>query len=140
MEATSRPNVTTWRVLINPKNWDQQKFADEWNGSRPEQKEKGFPQTKGCAKMKTVPRKNDRVNFVISGKIVMRGYVDTDGFLEGDAHKDEHSCVNSCVKGTLRERPWDHVNEYLGVKIDEILKVPELIRRTGQRTWAKMPH
>jgi len=134
METTSRPNVTTWRVLINPEKWDQRKYVDEWNGPRPEQKR--FAQTKGRAKMRTVPRKNDRVNFVISGKIVMRGYVDTDGFLEGDAHKDEHSCV----KGTLRERPWDHVNKYLWVKIDEILKVPELIRRTGQRTWAKMPH
>lgn len=134
MEA-SRNNVKTWRVLINPKNWDQKKYEGEWNGPRPEQKR--FAQTKGRAKMAVVPLKNDRINFVISGKIVMRGYVENDGFLVGDAHKDEHSCVI----GTLRDRPWDHrVNEYLWVKIDEVLKEPELIRPTGQRTWAKMPH
>lgn len=133
MEA-SRTNVTTWRVLINGKNWDQQKYEDEWrNGPHPEQK--GFAQTKGRAKMAVVPRKNDRVNFVISGKIVMRGYVEDDGFLIGDAHKDEHSCV----KGLLRDRPWDHVNEFLWVTIEEVgLSIP--IKRTGQRTWAKMPH
>ena len=132
MEA-SRNNVKTWRVLINPKNWDQKKYEGEWNGPRPEQKR--FPQTKGRAKMAVVPLKNDRINFVISGKIVMRGYVESDGFLVGDAHKDEHSCVI----GTLRDRPWDHrVNEYLMVKIDEVgLSIP--IRHTGQRTWAKMP-
>ena len=132
MEA-SRNNVKTWRVLINPNNWDQKKYQDEWNGPRPEQKR--FAQTKGRAKMVVVPRKNDRVNFVISGKIVMRGYVENDGFLVGDTHKDEHSCV----KGTFRDRPWDHVNEYLWVKIEEILEEPELIRPSGQRTWAKMP-
>jgi hypothetical protein len=84
--------------------------------------------------MVAVPRKNDRVNFVISGKIVMRGYVENDGFLVGDTHKDEHSCV----KGTFSDRPWDHVNEYLWVKIEQVgLSIP--IRPTGQRTWAKMP-
>ena len=131
MEA-SRNNVKTWRVLINPENWDQTKYEDEWNGPRPEQKR--FAQTKGRAKMVVVPRKNDRVNFVISGKIVMRGYVENDGFLVGDTHKDEHSCV----KGAFRDRPWDNVNEYLWVKIEQVgLSIP--IRPTGQRTWAKMP-
>jgi predicted RNA-binding protein len=128
--ASSRQEVE-WRVIINADNWDQSKYEREW-AMRPEQKR--FAQTKGTARMVVVPRKNERINFVMKGEIVMRGYVESEGFIQGEIHKEEHSCV----KGTLRDRPWDHINEYAWVKITEV-GLNEPIKRTGQRTWAKMP-
>jgi hypothetical protein len=80
--------------------------------------------------MISCPKKGDTVIFVWKGKIVMRGVVDSEGFVRGTDHR-EHSC------NTGVHRPHSIPDEFAWVKIVEV-GISEDIRPTGQRTWAKM--
>jgi hypothetical protein len=76
------------------------------------------------------PGKGDTVVFVLKGKIVMKGRVESDGFIEGTSHQ-AHSCNEGAV------RPHETVSEFAWIRIEEV-GLSENIRRTGQRTWVKI--
>jgi hypothetical protein len=122
--------VTTpkiWRVLINGSLWNQTKFEDEFHDPA----KRRIPQSKGQRRMRTEPRTGDSVNFVIRGKIVMKGIVESDGFEHGVEHQ-----IHPCNKGHVRTHSIPP--EFAWVQIVEVgLSIP--IRPTGQSTWAKMP-
>ena len=119
--------AANWRVMINPKLWDQAAYERIWL-SHPEVRT--LAQAKGKARMVRCPKLGDSVSFVLKGEIVMKGIMISDGFLAGTEHQ-EHSCHRG-MERTHAEHP-----EFGWVKITEILEVPEKIRRTGQRTWAR---
>jgi len=81
--------------------------------------------------MVVCPTRNQPVEFVLEGKIVMRGFVDCDGFEDGTAHQS-HSCNDGEVRSHAEPQ------EFAWIKITEVGLSHE-IRKTGQRTWAKMP-
>ena len=83
----------TWRVLINPKLWDQKEFVRKFN-ELPE--ESYLRQSKGRCVMRSVPKTGDTILFVIKGRVVMKGIMESDGFEIGSAHR-----VHSCNRPTL---------------------------------------
>jgi len=114
---------TSWRVVLNSTLWNQAKFEKSEN--------RMLAQSKGACRMVTCPKKGDNVSFVLKGKIVMKGIVESDGFVIGIDHKKD-----SCNLGEHRIHAL--TNEFAWIKITEIgLSID--IRPTGQRTWAKMP-
>ena len=119
---------TLWRVMLNSRLWNQDKYEQDF-ASRPELRR--FAQSKGKCRMVSCPQKGDTVFFVLKGKIVMRGIVESNGFENGTAHQ-EHSCND----GTIR--PHAIPTEFVWIRIEEV-GLSENIRHTGQRTWAKMP-
>lgn len=114
--------------MLNSRLWNQKRFEEDFL-LRPEVRR--LAQSKGRCRMVSCPKKGDEVFFVIKGKIVMRGTVDSDGFQEGTAHQE-----HSCNIGDAREHSVP--NEFTWVKIEEV-GMSQSIRGTGQRTWAKMP-
>lgn len=120
--------VQLWRVILNSRLWKQKQFEEDFV-SRPEVRR--LAQSKGNCRMISCPKKGDIVSFVLKGKIVMRGVVESDGFEHGTAHQ-EHSCNN----GALRFHAT--IPEFVWIRIEEV-GLSENIRPTGQRTWAKMP-
>lgn len=114
--------------MLNHRLWDQTKYEEDF-ATRPEARR--ILQSKGACKMKFCPKMGDSVSFVLKGKIVMKGIVESDGFVNGTAHQE-----HSCNKGTLRAHAVP--NEFAWVKIEKV-GLSEDIRCTGQRTWAKMP-
>ena len=118
----------TWRVVLNRKLWDQEKYIARCK-EYPESKY--LPQSKGNAKMVKVPSKGDIVYFVLKGKIIMEGCLETDGFIRGDAHRN-----HSCNIGQIR--PHTDNDEYAICKITRGIEddfVAVAIPHTGQRTW-----
>ena len=77
------------------------------------------------------PKKEDHVSFVLKGKVVMRGIVQSNGFENGTYHQQD-----SYNTGTAR--PHAVPTEFVWIEITEV-GLSEDIRRTGQATWAKMP-
>ena len=120
--------TTTWRVMLNYRLWNQKKYEDDF-ASRPEVRR--MAQSKGRCRMISCPKKGDLVNFVMKGKIVMKGKVDSDGFVIGTEHQ-EHSC------NAGENRSHSLPTEFAWIKIEKV-GLSEDIRPTGQRTWAKMP-
>ena len=114
----------TWRVMLSSRYWDQKKYKTQWKES-PESKY--LSQSKGNATMVKVPSKGDIVYFVLKGKIIMKGYLETDGFITGDAHRN-----HSCNIGQIR--PHTIKDEYAICKITDVDLAID-IRHTGQRTW-----
>ena len=119
---------TSWRVMLNPRLWKQEKYEEDF-AARPELRR--LAQSKGNCHMISCPKKDDTVSFVLKGKIVMRGVVESDGFELGTAHQ-EHSCND----GALRLHATNP--QFAWIRIEEV-GLSENIRPTGQRTWAKMP-
>ena len=119
---------TSWRVMLNPHLWKQDKYEEDF-ASRPEVR--CLAQSKGNCHMISCPKKGDTASFVLKGKIVMRGVVESDGFEHGTAHQ-EHSCNDGALRlhATTPQFAW--------IRIEEV-GLSENIRPTGQRTWAKMP-
>lgn len=118
--------MTHWRVMLNTKLWDQPTYEEKWQ-TQPEVRR--LAQSKGRCKMVVVPRLGDDIAFVYRGKIVMRGIMESDGFVSGDAHK-QHSC------NLGEQRPHTDVTEFAWVRITTV-GLSEDIRKTGQRTWAR---
>jgi hypothetical protein len=118
----------SWRVMVNPSLWNQKKYEEEFM-FRPEARR--IAQSKGKARMVSCPIRGDSVSFVINKKVVMRGWVDSDGFENGTDHQN-HSCNIGII------RPHSDTPEFVWIKITEV-GLSEDIRPTGQRTWAKMP-
>jgi len=118
--------AANWRVMLSSKLWDQAAYERNWLS----QPEVPLAQSKGKARMVRCPKLGNSVSFVLKGRIVMRGIMVSDGFLAGTEHQ-EHSC-NRGLERVHAEHP-----EFASVRITEILKVPEEIRKTGQRTWAR---
>ena len=117
--------MTTWRVLLSSKKWNQDKYNQNWE-LFPEVRL--LPQSKGGAIMRRLPQKGDKVVFVFKKFIVMRGNIESDGFITGTQHQ-EHSC------NIGNNRPHADVNnEYAWVKIQEI-GLSEEIQWMGQKTW-----
>ncbi len=118
--------VSTWRVLLSSKLWNQCKYEKDWV-SYPEIRR--LPQSKGRAKMIKLPKKNDIVHFVYNRKIVMKGYVDSDKFEENSKLQ-----FHSCNIGNNRQHD---VHEYMYIYVTEI-GLSENIAWKGQRTWVKL--
>ena len=121
----ARETPTAWRVMLNPRLWNQARFEREFVA------EQLFAQSKGRCRMVTLPNRGDTVAFVLRGRIVMRGVVESDGFVRGTAHREDASNVGT-------HRPHAEAPEFCELKIVEV-GLSEAIRPTGQRTWAKMP-
>jgi len=137
LSSTNKTEVSTinyskmpnsWRVMISSSLWNQKKYEEDF-ATRPEVRR--IAQSKGRCKMVSCPKVGDMVSFVMKGKIVMRGIVESNGFENGTDHR-EHSCNVSEM------RPHSNPNEFSWVRIIEV-GLSENIRHTGQRTWAKMP-
>jgi len=116
----------TWRVMLSPL-WDMNKYREQYNTEPDRPEIKYLPQSKGRCKMVKVPLKGDIVYFVLKGKIVMEGSVETDGFIKGDAHRN-----HSCNIGDVRIHAT--TDEYAICKITSVT-LNQPIARTGQRTW-----
>ena len=119
--------MVLWRVIISSSRWDQKKFEKDL-ASRPESRR--LAQSKGTRPMKERPKRGDEVVFVTKRRIVMRGYVDSDGFVYGTDHR-EHSCILG------NTRPHVNTDEFAWIKITEF-GLSEEIENTGQRTWVKL--
>jgi hypothetical protein len=114
--------------MLNPLLWKQQQYEVDFI-TRPEVRR--LAQSKGNCRMISCPNRGDTVSFVLKGKIVMRGVVESNGFENGTAHQ-QHSCNDGAV------RPHATMPEFAWIRIEEV-GLSENIRPTGQRTWAKMP-
>jgi len=114
--------------MLNHHLWKQDKYEEDF-AIHPEVRR--LAQSKGNCRMISCPKKGDIASFVLKGKIVMRGVVESDGFEYGTAHQ-EHSCND----GTLRLHAT--TPQFAWIRIKEV-GLSENIRPTGQRTWAKMP-
>ena len=117
----------SWRVMLNASRWNQNKYEEDFV-LHPEVRR--LAQSKGRCRMVVCPKKGDIASFVLRGKVVMRGIIDSDGFENGTYHQ-LHSC------NTGESRPHDVPTEFVWIKITDI-GLSEDIRPTGQRTWAKM--
>jgi len=117
-----------WRVMLNPSRWNQAKYENDFY-ERPELRR--LAQSKGMCRMIYCPKKGDLVSFVLKGKIIMKGIVDSDGFQTGLDHQEDASNI-----GDFRIHAM--LPEFCAVNITEV-GLSEKIRFTGQRTWAKMP-
>ena len=118
---------TCWRVMLSHL-WDQAKYEHDFL-LQPEVRR--LAQSKGRCRMKLCPQKGDIISFVYKGKIVMRGECESNGFEVGTAHQ-----THSCNIGD--NRPHSDPQEFAWVIIT-VVGLSEDIRKTGQRTWAKMP-
>ena len=118
----------SWRVMLSSSLWNQKKYEEDF-ATRPEVRR--LAQSKGRCKMVSVPKIGDMVSFVMKGKIVMKGIVESNGFENGTDHKE-----HSCNVGVMRYHSIP--TEFVWVRIEEV-GLSENIRPTGQRTWAKMP-
>ena len=118
----------SWRVILNARLWNQSKYEEDFV-IRPEVRR--LAQSKGGRHMVLCPKKGDVASFVLKGKVVMRGIVESDGFENGTEHQ-QHSC------NTGEGRPHAVPPEFVWIKITEV-GLSEYIRPTGQGTWAKMP-
>ena len=112
--------------MLNSKLWNQEKYELQWS-EYPESRR--IAQSKGKAKMVQLPKEGDAVSFVLKGKIVMKGIIESDGFVKGTAHR-EHSCNMG------ESRPHSEAGEFAWVKITEV-GLSEPIAKTGQRTWIR---
>ena len=115
---------TVWRVMLSHKLWDQEQYECNF-ASQP-----SIAQAKGARRMVVCPKKGDPVVFVIRGKMRMRGFVDSDGFVEGTDHQ-----TDPCNIGD--HRPHAEPKEFARVTVTEIGLCQD-IRRTRQATWAKI--
>jgi hypothetical protein len=120
--------MSSWRVILNSKLWNQEKYENNWR-TMPECRR--LPQSKGNCVMKVCPKKGDSVAFVFRGNIVMRGVVESDGFISGIHHTD-----HSCNLGDNRPHA-DGNNEFAWVQITEI-GLNQAFPKSGQRTWCKI--
>ena len=118
----------SWRVMLNARLWNQSKYEEDFV-IRPEVRL--LAQSKGKRHMVLCPKKGDNVSFVLKGKVVMRGIVESNGFENGTYHQ-QHSC------NTGKARPHAVSTEFVWIGITEV-GLSEDIRPTGQATWAKMP-
>jgi len=113
--------------MLSSSLWNQKKYEEDF-ATRPEVRR--LAQSKGRCKMVSVPKIGDMVSFVMKGKIVMKGIVESNGFENGTDHKE-----HSCNVGVMRYHSIP--TEFVWVRIEEV-GLSENIRPTGQRTWAKM--
>ena len=70
----------SWRVMLNSRLWNQSKYEEDFV-IRPEVRR--LAQSKGRRRMVKCPKKGDMASFVLKGKVVMRGIVESDGFENG---------------------------------------------------------
>jgi hypothetical protein len=130
LNAPKLGKSTSWRVMHNPRIWDQARYAHDFtNGSL---KDRRIAQSKGCCTMVSCPEKGDTVSFVSKGRIVMKGIIESNGFQLGTDHQED---VYNTGGGRAHAIPL----EFAWIRIIEV-GLSEPIRRTGQRTWAKMPN
>ena len=120
--------MSTWRVVLNAKLWNQKLYREMWTRS-PE--DRVVYQSKGRRNMIVVPQKGDHVLFVIKGQVVMRGVCGVSGFLHGDAHRRHVCCVGD-------ERPHAVPEEYSIVYVHELCEAGVTVPFKGRNTWAKM--
>jgi len=109
LEASAPLSIFTmsvWRVLLNDRLWDQAAYAER-HAAFPEVRR--LPQSKGRCAMRIVPKKDDLVLFVIKGHVIMKGFIEEDGFRVGTAHR-EHSCNLGSVRAHSppNEFAWVH--------------------------------
>lgn len=114
--------------MLNSSKWNQKKYENDF---REQPEVRRLAQSKGRCKMVSCPNKGDLVSFVFRGKVIMRGIVDSNGFEYGTEHQ-----LHSSNIGEYRSHA--EIEEFVWVKITEV-GLSEEIRKTGQRTWAKMP-
>ena len=118
----------SWRVMMNHKLWNQDKYEQEFYVS-PERRR--IAQSKGRCKMVVCPKKGDSVVFVLKGKIVMKGVVDSDGFVTGTDHQTDSCNSDDGV------RSHAEICDFAWIMITEV-GLSQEIRKTGQRTWVSM--
>jgi hypothetical protein len=117
-----------WRVMLNFYLWNKDKFNEDFLKNKNITR---IAQSKGRCRMVVCPQKGDNVSFVCKGKIIMKGIVDSNGFENGIDHQ-----IDTYNLG--KSRPHSITSEFAWIIITDI-GLSEDIRRTGQRTWAKMP-
>ncbi len=118
----------SWRVMLSSSLWNQKKYEEDF-AVYPEVRR--LAQSKGRCKMVLCPKLGDLVYFVMKGKIIMKGIVESDGFENGIYHQE-----HSCNIGGIRHHSIP--TEFVWIKITEV-GLSENIKPTGRRTWAKMP-
>ena len=132
--ATATPK--TWRVVINPKLWDLDRFMMEWKPGTL------IHQSKGAFPMVNDPARGDIVVYMTSREIVtpgrgrhraivMRGTVVSDGFLEGTAHQED-PYIRDTTSGT---RPHTETPLYADIRIDDVY-LDIVAPLPGPPTWA----
>jgi hypothetical protein len=115
----------SWRIVLNPKLWDLEGYMRDWSPEAPP-----LAQSKGNCRMASVPEKGDGVVFVCKGRVVMRGTVLSDGFVEGAVHQE----ANPYNRGSLRLHTATPA--FAWIRVEEVgLESP--YPPSGQRTWAK---
>ena len=136
-QALSNPylsvKMTTWRVLLSSKLWNQEAFATAAEEEGGHALLTNFAQSKGRAAMKIVPVKGDSVIFIWKGHRVMEGQVTSEGFISGDAHRQQH-------RDFLRTEAPAHqqTSEFALISNIKVLKEQVPIPFAGQRTWSRM--
>ncbi len=113
-----------WRVIFNDSLWNQHSFETFF------EPEVRFPQSKGCCRMVKCPKQGDIVFFVLKGTIVMKGIVESDGFVSGHDHQHHFCNVGDDRKHAVP-------NEFVWINILEV-GLSKRIRKTGQRTWVQV--
>jgi len=117
--------------MLNSRLWNQEHYERTFHDFATGPEVRGLAQSKGRCRMVSCPKKGDVVSFVCKGKIVMKGHVESDGFVHGIDHQN-----HSCNVGDTR--PHSTHPEFAWIRITEV-GLSETIRPSGQRTWAKMP-
>ena len=136
-QALSNPylsvKMTTWRVLLSSKLWNQEAFATAAEEEGGHALLTNFAQSKGRAAMKIMPVKGDSVIFIWKGHRVMEGQVTSEGFISGDAHRQQH-------RDFLRTEAPAHqqTSEFALISNIKVLKEQVPIPFAGQRTWSRM--
>jgi hypothetical protein len=112
-------NGNKWRVSWNKKFYKQNSLevGDE------------FAQSKGRAKMRSIPCQGDLVYIACGGKCIYKGIVISDGFLEGIDHQED---TNNLGGLPSHRQP----REYARIKITSKPINPGILRGV-QRTWSK---
>lgn len=115
------PNGKKWRVSWNKKFYKQHSLevGDE------------FAQSKGRAKMRSIPCQGDLVYIACGGKCIYKGTVVSDGFLEGIDHQEDPNNLGGLPS---HRQP----REYARIKITSKPTNPVILRGV-QRTWSKCP-
>ena len=119
--------MTTWKLTINVKLWNVEKFVADYEELSA--RKRVIPFSKGRAHMVVTPQPGDKVYVVCGGKRIMKGTVRT-GFVNGTAHQQDPYNLGSV-------RRHAEPTEYARVAIEKVYTL--LIRMRGnQRTWTRI--
>lgn len=121
IKTSTMAEPTTWTVRWNSKLYNvDDRYAEGL------EKSMTIHQSKGKARMKTVPHIGDNVNIVWNGHIRMQGKV-TQGFIPGTEHQTDEANLGN-------DRPHAEPEYYAILELKSVIN-PVRIPFTGRRTW-----